>query len=61
MGEHRLEVLRVDPGIGTIPLSGVDVPSSSQGVRLSTKFAKVKVDNQVKLAEEFRPAGLLLG
>ena len=61
MGEHWLEVLGVDPGIATIPLSGVDVPSSSQGIRLSTKFARVEVDNQVKLAVEFRPVGLLLG
>ena len=32
--ENRAEVLRIDAGIVAIPLFGIDVPSSSQRIRL---------------------------
>ena len=49
--EHQSEVLWIHSGKALIPLFGVDVPSSSQGVRLSTKLTGSEANNQVELAE----------
>ena len=49
--EHWSEVLWIYSGEAPIPLFGVDVPSSSQGIRLSTKLTGSEADNQIELAE----------
>jgi len=59
--EHRLEVLWIDSGEAPIPLFGVDVPASSQGVRLCAKFTRSETNDQVKRGEVFRPLGLPTG
>jgi len=46
--EHQLEVLWIDSGEAPIPLFGVDVPASSQGVRLCTKFTRSETNDQVE-------------
>ena len=59
--EHWLEILGIHPGVATIPLFGVDVPASSECIRLSIKFSRVEMNDQVKLRQKLRPPGLLAG
>ena len=49
--EHQSEVLWIHSGEALIPLFEVDVPSSSQGIGLSTKLTGSETDNQIELAE----------
>ena len=49
--EHWSEVLWIHSGEAPMPLFGVDVPSSSQGIGLSTKLTRSEGDNQIELAE----------
>ena len=49
MGKHWPEIIRVNTGIATIPLFGVDIPLSSKGIRLFSEFPRVEVDNKIKL------------
>jgi len=46
--EHWSEVLWVDSGEAPIPLFGVDVPASSQGVGLCAKFTRSEMNDQIK-------------
>jgi hypothetical protein len=52
-------------GIGSsvvlIPLFGVDVPASSEGIGLCSEFTRTETDNEVELVEVFRPTGLTTG
>ena len=61
MSEHWPKILGVNPGVATIPLFGVDVPSSSESVQFGTEFSRMETNDEVKLREEFRPLGLLAG
>ena len=61
LSEHRPKILGVNPGVATIPLFGVDVPSSSESVQLGTEFSGMEMNDKVELREEFRPLGLLVG
>ena len=54
-----MEVVQIDASIVLIPLFGVDVLSSSKGIRLSSKTSRVEMNDKVELGEELRPAGLL--
>ena len=49
----------IDVSIVLIPLFGVDVPVSSEGIRLSSKASRAEVNDKVELEEELQPAGLL--
>ena len=49
--EHRAKILWVDSGEALIPLLGVDVPLSSQGVGFSTKFPGSEMNDQIELTE----------
>jgi len=49
LSEHRPKILRVNLGIATIPLFGVDVPLSSENVRLGTEFSRMEMNVKVKL------------
>jgi len=61
LSEHRPKVLGVNLGIATIPLFGVDVPSSSEGIRLGTEFSGTETNDKIKLGEKFGPPGLPVG
>ena len=61
LSEHWPKVLGVNPGLATIPLFGVDVPSSSESIQLHTKFSRAEMNDKIKLGEEFRPPGLPAG
>ena len=49
--EHQAKILWVDSGKALIPLFGVDVPSSSQGVGFSTEFPGSEMNDQIELTE----------
>jgi hypothetical protein len=59
LGENQSEVVRVDASVGLIPLFGVDVPASSEGIRLCAKLSGVETNDHIELGEELQPAGLL--
>jgi len=61
LSEHQPKILGVNLGIATIPLFGVDVPSSSESVRLGTEFSGMETNDKIKLGEKFRPLGLPAG
>ena len=46
-----MKILWVDSGEALIPLFGVDVPLSSQGVGFSTKFPGSETNDQIELTE----------
>ena len=47
--EHQAKILWVDSGEALIPLFGVDVPSSSQGIGFSTEFPGSEMNDQIEL------------
>ena len=49
MSEHWPEILGVNPGVATIPLFVVDVPSSSESVRLGTELTRAEANDKIKL------------
>ena len=49
--EHQAKILWVDSGKALIPLFGVDVPSSSQGIGFSTEFPGSETNDQIELTE----------
>ena len=42
----------IDVSVVLIPLFGVDVPASSEGIRLSSEVSRVGVNNKIELGEE---------
>ena len=42
----------IDASVVLIPLFGVDVPLSSEGIRFSSKASGVEVNDEVELGEE---------
>ena len=55
-----MEVVWIDASIVLISLFGVDVPVSSEDIRLSSEASGMEVNDEVELGEELRPVGLLL-
>ena len=51
--------MRIDTSVVLIPLFGVDIPASSEGIRLSSEASGAETNDEVELGEELRPAGLL--
>ena len=51
--------MQIDASIVLIPLFGIDIPASSEGIRLSSEVSRVEANNKVELGEELQPAGLL--
>ena len=47
-----MEVVQIDMSVVLIPLFGVDIPVSSEGIRLSSEVSRAEVNNEVKLGEE---------
>ena len=54
-----MEAVWINVSIVLIPLFGVDILVSSEGIRLSSEVSRVEANNKVELREELRPAGLL--
>ena len=44
LSEDRLEVVRVDYGIASIPPFKIDTPSSSESIQFSAKMTRVEPD-----------------
>ena len=49
IGEHRLEILRVNAGIVATPLFWVNVPMVCEHAGLSTEFSRAEMDYHVEL------------
>src|ERR1700730_17037468 len=54
-------VLQIDVGIVTIPLFGIDVPTSSQCIWFHSEPTRVESDHEIELGQELRPPGLTPG
>ena len=54
MSEDRLEVVRVDCGIASIPPFRIDVPLSSKSILFCTKTTRTESDDKVELREILR-------
>jgi len=61
LSEDRLEVLRVDCGIASIPSFRIDIPLSSESVRFSAETARAEPGDKVKLRKILKPLHLPLG
>jgi len=61
LSEDRLEVVRVDCGIASIPPFRIDILSSSESIWFCAKMARVEPDDKVELEEVLRPPCLLPG
>ena len=55
LGEDRLEVVRVDCGVASIPLFRIDVPSSSESIQFCAETTRVEPDDKVELEEILGP------
>jgi hypothetical protein len=61
LGEDWTEIVGISSSVVLIPLFGVDVPASSEGIRLGSEFTRTETDNEIELVEIFRPTGLPTG
>jgi len=61
LSEDRLEVVRVDYGIASIPPFRIDVPSSSKSIWFGAKTTRAKPNDKVELREVLRLLRLPLG
>src|ERR1700731_1716207 len=59
--KHWSEVLRIDAGVVTIPLFGIDVPTSSQCIWFHSELTGAESDHEIELGQELRPPGLTTG
>jgi len=51
LSEDRLEVVRVDCSVASIPLFRIDIPSSSESIQFGAKTTRVEPDDKVELEE----------
>ena len=58
LSEDRLEVVRVNYGIASIPLFRIDIPSSSESIQFCAKMTRVESDDKVQLGEVLGPLHL---
>jgi len=61
LSEDRLEVVRVDYGITSIPSFRINVPLSSESFWFGAKTTRAEPDDKVELEEVLRPPCLPLG
>ena len=59
--EHRSEVSWIYAGVIASPLFRIDVPLSSKHIGFGSEASGTETDNEVELAEEFRPSDLSVG
>jgi len=60
LSEDRLEVVRVDCGVASIPPFRIDIPSSSESIWFDAKTTRAEPDDKVELGEVLRPLCLPL-
>ena len=53
--------MRINFTVGTIPLFWIDIPLSSQGIRLGSEFPRTETNDEVEGRKEFGPSGLSTG
>ena len=53
-----MEVVWIDASVVLIPLFGVDIPVSSEGIRLSFEASRAEMNNKVELEEKLQSMGL---
>ena len=61
LSENKLEVIRVDYSIASIPSFRIDIPSSSESIRFCSETTRAEPDDKVKLGEILRPLCLSPG
>jgi len=61
LSEDRLEVVRIDCSIASIPPFRIDIPSSSENIQFGAKMTRVEPDDKVELREILRLPCLPLG
>ena len=61
LSEDRLEVVRVDCGVASIPPFRIDIPLSSESIQFGTQMTRAEPDDKVELGEVLRPPHLPLG
>ena len=61
LSKDRLEVMRVDCGVASIPPFRIDVPSSSESIWFCAETTRVKPDDKIKLGKILGPPRLSLG
>ena len=47
-----MDVMQINVSIVLIPFFGIDVPVSSEGIRLSSEVSRAEVNDKVELGEE---------
>jgi hypothetical protein len=60
-GKDQTKVMRIDLGVVVTSLFRVDVPSSSESIRLHPEFSRLKADSHIELAKVLGPACLAAG
>ena len=59
--EDRLEVVRVDCGIASVPPFRINILSSSKSIQFCAETTRAESDNKVELKEVLGPSHLPLG
>jgi len=55
LSEDRLEVVRIDYGVASIPPFRIDVPSSSESIWFCAETIRAESDDKVELGEILGP------
>ena len=61
LSEDRLEVVKVDCGVASIPLFRINVLSSSEGIQFGIQMTRTESDNKIKLRKVLGPLCLSPG
>jgi len=61
LSEDRLEVMRVDYGVASIPPFRIDVPLSSESIQFCTETTRAEPDDKVELGKVLGPPHLSPG
>ena len=61
LSKDRLEVVRVDCGVASIPPFRIDVPSSSKSIQFGTEMTRTEPDDKIELKKILRSLHLPLG
>jgi len=61
LSKYRLEVVRVNCGVASIPFFRIDIPLSSESIWFSAEMTRTEPDDKIELEEVLRPPHLPLG
>ena len=61
LSEDRLEVVRVDYSVASIPPFRIDIPSSSESIQFHAETTRMEPNDKIELEEVLRPLHLPLG